>query len=200
MQAVDSSFGFESELDPIKSICISGVTLIASQAAKKSLLAHIKEEILLGIQNSPLQNPECCSFIVLNRSLNIYDKDFSIVKTFNSAASLAAACWMIANQSQVRSMQHIACNPSNLFWSVTGERMRGGYQRVFWGCCTLFTTGFHIVLMLIRSLNRLHRHPRGSLKSDNTSIQRLDCVCLHIRGNNDDVKGKGMYCNALCTF
>jgi len=51
-------------------------------------------------------------------------------------------------------------------------------------------TGLYIVLMLIRSLNCLHRHPRGSLKSDNTSTQRLDCVCLHFRENNDDVKEK----------
>lgn len=126
-------FGFEKEFSWINRqiMCFWCNT---DCSIKKSLLAHIKGEVLSGVQKGPLQNSECYTFLV--RSIDIctftvYTKDFNTMKTFNSAASLAAACWMISNQIQVRSMQHIACNPSNLFWSVTGERLRGGYQRVF---------------------------------------------------------------------
>lgn len=39
-----------------------------------------------------------------------------------SAASLAAVCQAISNQSQFISGPHKSCNPSNLFRTVTGER------------------------------------------------------------------------------
>lgn len=134
----------------------------------------IRDTVRTGL----LQNPEYCFFIVSSIDLgafNVYTKDLNNAKSFSSAASLAAACWTISNQSQVRSMQHISCNPSNLFKIVTGTNARREPESI-WGCGKLFTSSFHFVLILIKRLNCFHHHPRGSLKADKKTLQKPNCL------------------------
>lgn len=74
--------------------------------------------------------PECYCFShqINDSSEKMADISRNVLR---SAASLAAVCQAISNQSQFISGPHKSCNPSNLFRTVTGERRCGEAHFVF---------------------------------------------------------------------
>lgn len=116
-----------------------------------------------------------------------------LTNVLHSAASLAAVYWTFSSQSQFRSGPHKSCNSSNLFRSVTGERTRGEAHFVFarLSYCQVADKKLKLSPLPPQRITQIIR---------TTGAQRFGGVRFCFRGNNEDVKSKGMFWKTVGTF